>query len=78
MSRPKASCPGECLVFVPTVDRIAQATLWRILSTSSLQVSLGSIMKSSLRSISPMVRCTLSMKALACGFLTVVGIGVMP
>jgi len=78
MSRPKANCPGEYLVLVLTVVRIAQATLGKIISTSSRQISFGSVPKSSLWSISPIVRCTLSAKALACGFLTVVGTAVIP
>ena len=78
MSRPTANCPGECFVLVLTVVRIAQAILWRILSNSSRQTSPGSMTKSSLRSISPIVRCTLSAKALVCGFLTVVGMPVIP
>ena len=78
MSRPKANFPGEYLLLVFTVVRINQATLWRTLSTSSRQVSLRFVMKSSFRSISPIVRCTFSAKVLTCGFLTVVGTAVIP
>ena len=78
MSRPKANYPADYLLPVFTVFRFAQVTLCRILLTSSRRVSRGSGMKSSFRSMSPMIKCTLSAKALACGFLTVVRTAVIP
>jgi len=78
MSRPKANCPDDYLLLVFTVVRFAQATLCRTLLTSSRRVSRGSGMNSSFRSMSPMIRCTLSVKALACGFLTVVRTAAIP